>query len=401
MKLNTALNDPIFALNYAEQKINKGSLSNFTGKFTTSPETNPESSEHFNISAIKLECYPESLIDYGVLPAFCFPPVMYIHPDLKSFFGDLQIYDTDEYVIPTSSSRTVKLENKPYYLKLCYPGRIGRITRELDQRHILSSVEVNRIFEKIINESDAPAQFAFMPEYGGRLFSSVSYKIGFVIRDYTPVGKNVSKVRVVLPGFSLFSKDNENNEDNYLLHQILITKDKPITYVLEQCCYPLVDIFFYCVMKGGIVPEMHSQNILFGFDENWNIKSIILRDLESHDKDITIMKQLGLNVDMLCSYKCIEESQYNYRIKHSFMFDHKLGEYLIEEILKIAAIICSVDVKSLRQSIKNYVRSKYGKFIEKEEFFPNDGKWYKFKNVVIDRTKIERPYISIDNPLFR
>ena len=110
---------------------------------------------------------------------------------------------------------------------------------------------------------------------------------------------------------------------------------------------------YNCVVLEGIVPEMHSQNVLFGFDNAWNIKSIVLRDLESHDKDITLMRRLG-KMDRLRSYpfKCIEDNQYNYAIKHSFMFDHKLGEYFIAELFKVAA-------KVINWYLMNYVwRSK-------------------------------------------
>ena len=48
-----------------------------------------------------------------------------------------------------------------------------------------------------------------------------------------------------------------------------------------------------------------------------------------------------------------------------------------------------------------YVIEKYGAFIDDMKFFPMDGKWYKFKNVIVDRTQTNRPYDIKDNPLFR
>jgi hypothetical protein len=152
----------------------------------------------------------------------------------------------------------------------------------------------------------------------------------------------------------------------------------------------------------GIIPEMHSQNVLFGFDEHWRLQSIILRDMESHDKDITLMQKLGISNNLKSNpFKCIDDSQKNYYIKHSFMFDHKLGEYLIEDILNVVSNGDKKIFSCLCRNIKNYVLNNYGNFINGVSFFPLDGFWYKFLDEIIDRTQIERPYDVRENPLFR
>ena len=115
---------------------------------------------------------------------------IYVHPDLEEYYPNLGIHQTGQEVTPTSSSRTVKLIGYPYYFKLCYPGRIGRVTRELDERHIDSSLDVTERFERIAFHNNASEKFAFMPEYGGILFSGEDgTKTGLVVRSQQPVGK--------------------------------------------------------------------------------------------------------------------------------------------------------------------------------------------------------------------
>jgi hypothetical protein len=407
MLLNNIEKSPDNALNICERRVNNGSPSNFTEQFLPRRMGNPFTCSSFHISTLESEA--SKILTYGELPKFCIDYSNYnsifVHPDLSEFYPELHITQTGLEVIPTSSSRTVKVVSQPFYLKLCYPDRIGRVTRELDERHIYSSLEVTERFDKIVNNPSSSVMFAFMPERGGMLFIDDETKIGMVIRQQIPFGKSVAvaELHYMIPGFSLFSIDRDNPEDSTLLLQLLDRNaNNKENYLLSQFCYPLIDVFFDCVMLEGIIPEMHAQNVLFGFDDKWNLKNIILRDMESHDKDITLMKLLNKPIKLdSYPFKCIEIEQYNYAIKHSFMFDHKLGEYFIAEIIKVTANGCENIYKRLSSAVKQYVLEKYSHFINDVNFFPADGKWYKFQNAIIDRTQGSRPYDILDNPLFR
>jgi hypothetical protein len=406
MLLHEITSAPSDSLDYAERLINKGSPSGFTEQNMPSQCTNPFFSERFLISVITES--QDYVKDFGELPDLLrqndmkFP--FFVHPDLKSFFPELNVINSNLHVIPTSSARTVKIDGLPFYLKLCYPNRIGRVTRELDDRHIQTSIETTRKFGNLCFAPNTPVQFSFMPEYGGRFFDRGDCKIGFVIREKNPVRKNKNIVNTILPAFSLFSPDRHSQNDDVFLAQILKRingYNKRIQYVKEQIYKPLIDIFFSCVIDEGIIPEMHAQNVLFAFDNDWNIKNVILRDMESHDRDITIINFIRKDPSFASSFKCIEISQANYFIKHSFMFDHKLCEYLLSEILKIASPLCSKTFEQFCLDVKDYVRQTYGEYIRDTSFFPSDGKWYKFENIEIDRELVARPYLAIDNPFFR
>lgn len=397
MKLEEIIKDPIYALNYMERLVNNGSPSGFTEVNSTSEKTNPFKSEGFYLKMIR----NGSLTIYGELPKeLRGQEGLMVHPDWENYIEDKKIVrDTTLYVIPTSSFRTVKVLGKDYYIKLSYPGVIGRMRRDLEEKHILSCIQMTQILNSLVLDEKANKLFSFLPEsVGGVTSLGNGSSTGYVVRGSIPIGKNTDNIAYTIPGFSLFGKDRKNPFDMEILNQILLYKKAGNEYLLSNIIQPLIDIYFDCLLKEGISPEMHSQNILFGFDKDWNVASIILRDLESIDKDITIRSALGKS-SFINSYKTIKESDYNYRIKHSFMFDHKLGEYLVEELIVCASKVKIVDESKLRKSIKKYTRRKYGEHFAK--LFPSDGKWYKFENIEINHDLPFRPYLALDNSILR
>lgn len=413
MRLTNISENPMRALLYMERLVNDGSPSNFSFKHMSSYETCPLYSERYNICLLIGNIINYST--YGDIPAelSVFPNSIYIHPDWKRklFFStphisDASIVDTNTEVSPTASSRTVKLLGNDYYIKMAYPGVLGRITRELCTEHVLTSLEVSKRLKKAVDSDlNLPSYFAFLPEIGGRVYKDAAEnEIGFVVRHSIPYGKKASEIKIIIPAFSLFSKDRNRPSDVPLIIQVLDYKGYNIVgkkiYVFEQIICPVINTFFYCVTKQGLIPEMHSQNFLIGFDEDYSVTSIILRDLESIDKDITILESIKLTSSFdSYPYKCIDKTQYNYKIKHSFMYDHKLGEYFFSPLCKCLSEFGVFQSNELEQLIKQYVNENYGEQLD--GFFPDDGKWYKFENVLIDRTLKSRPYISFDNPLYR
>ena len=397
MKLERIIKDPKASLNYMERLVNNGSPSGFTEINTSSDKTNP----------FKVDGFYLKMLSGGELETFGDPPKdlcalngLLVHSDWENIIErkDL-LHDTTLYVIPTSSFRTVKVFDSNYYIKLSYPGVIGRMRRNLEEKHILSGIQLTRILEEMVCNERVNKFFAFLPESSGvSMALGNGRSTGYVVRGATPIGKNTSKIAYVIPAFSLFGKDRGNADDSEILKQILLYKKVGNDYLLSNLIYPLIDIYFDCLLREGISPEMHSQNILFGFDKDWNIASVILRDLESIDKDITIRAALGKS-DFINSYKTIKETDYNYLIKHSFMFDHKLGEYLVEELIVCASQVKSVNEIELRKSIKEYTNRKYSEHFAR--LFPSDGKRYKFEKVKINHDLPSRPYVALNNSTLR
>lgn len=398
MKLNKIISCPNSSLIYMERMVNDGSPSKFSFTYTTSKETCPLYVDKFTLCCAKSDI--EDFIAFGSSNYNFFNEnLILLHPDWRKQNTPFTVIDTIIQVAPTSSSRTVKILEKNTYIKLSYPGVLGRITRELRTEHILSSLDITNAFLKLIDSNLVPESFSFFPEKCGKLFKQESGDIGYVIRDGVPVGKKCKRICALIPAFSLFSNDRMYDDDPIII-QILTCKNKKIDFLLEQLIFPIIDCYFSCVFNGGIQPELHSQNFLIGIDEDLNIVSIVLRDLDSADKDLTIMEKLNFPFELKSQpYKCIDKQQNNYLIKHSFMYDHKLGEYFFNELLTCVHRYGIIQMEYIQNIIKEYVKQNYGDKLD--GFFPMDNKWYKFENVLIDRTQKDRPYIGISNPKYR
>ena len=81
------------------------------------------------------------------------------------------------------------------------------------------------------------------------------------------------------------------------------------------------------------------------------------------------------------------------------MYDHKLGEYLLDPLIECAASFLHINFHDVHKKLRNYVREIYGNAIK--GFFPSDGCWYKYPNIEIDRSTNERPFISMGQAVYR
>lgn len=400
MLLHAIEKNPTESLLYMERFVNNGSGSPFTFVNTVSKETNPLYAKEFYLDLG--ENLDAELLSYGAFPEALrsLKPVdsIFIHPDWEKEDTFFSTRKSEIIVEPTASQRTVKVKGMPYYIKLAHPYILGRITRELETKHIYSSIDVtNILFATYIN---APYKFAFFPESCGQVLRFGTSEIGYVIRSAKPVGKNAQKIKYLVPGFSLFGKDRKQKNDPLLIHQILAKKTNKRRFILDEIILPLIDCYFFYIFAEGLQFELHAQNFLIGFDGDFEVVSFVIRDLESADKDITIRKLLNKDNKLLSSpYKCISADQWNYKIKHSFMYDHKLCEYFIDPLLSAVADDIGSTIDCLRTEVKSEVINRYGEKLI--NFFPDDGCWYKFENKIIDRTLSSRPYQATPNPFFR
>lgn len=405
MKIDRLINEPEKSLNYMERYVNDGSPSGFTWKYSTSKLTSPISdNKRFKL----LLCHSDKEIikTYGIYPQYlaCGAGTILIHPDMSkdSRLATFEIDESNIYVMPTSSARTVRLCDYPGYLKLNYWGTLGRVDRTLTTKNIASSMEITQLLiQTFAEQSNIFSSLSLLPECSAQALVSSSLDFGNVYREEVPIGGGAKKVKYLIPFFSLFSKDKNNPEDKAILIQLAdFLGIKLYDLIVQQIVFPIIKYYFLLITTLGLQPEWHSQNILLGLDENLQIVSFIMRDVESIDVDSTMRRKLGLP-PILNSYpyKHIFIGQYNYQIKHSFMFDFKLGEYLIEPLIDLAATDCFIDKSCLYGEVKNHAQ-KYIKFLP-HDFFPQDNCWYAVEPILIDRNKAKRPYINMGSPKFR
>ncbi len=410
MQLRQLIAFPNATMPYMERYLNDGSPSGFSEKHTTSRQTAPFSNHaYFNLYVFHAPtCF---FINYGKIP----DPLVYgrenwifIHPDMvkapffKRFKGGF-IERSAVKVTPTSSGRTVQLyheHNFSDYIKLHYDGLLGRVWRGLPYKKAISGPEISAILSRAINDKLLIENTAIFREPGARVVLNGNEEWGMVWREHIPYG-NTEETKLVIPMFSLFSLDRKSPSDLPLLAQIIMHRgDDPFRYVIDELISLVIKCYFDLIMKTGLQPEWNAQNLLIGVDKNFNITNVIMRDLESIDKDITMMKYLNLpsTFDSFPN-KCIIDTQYNYYIKHSFMFDFKLGEYILQPLVSFLNIYYNIEQRVATEKIKS-ISKKHIELLP-INFFPSNGKWYAFSNVLVDQSKSERPYVEYANPKFR
>lgn len=392
---------------YLERYVNRGSPSGFSSKYTTSLKTSSKSKQRgFFLAAVEVA---ENITrhDFGASPEFLRPNILLIHPDMAND-RLLSTFPTDPeflFVSPTSSERTVRARNgSGWFYKLTYRGLIGRVERQLAIGHAKSAVEITRVIDAAFRGGKLPKSFHFLREVYGRVFElpdgESRYEWGFVIREPQPYPP-MQNVRVLCPAFSLFSPDDSSPTDPLILHQMIEASGRDAAdYIFEELIQPTYDAYFTLLLKCGLQLEAHAQNILFALDEDLKVVGVVARDGESIDRDLSLIEDFSLDVsiDTDLSYKCLKRGQYNYEIMHSFMFDFKLGEYLIWPIIQAASDYFNFSVPTLIDRIKN----SNNKYIAQlpADFFPSDGKWYSYANIVHDRSA-PRPYVGNPMPRFR
>lgn len=395
---------------YLERYVNDGSPSGFTEKYNTSEITNPLGPNPcFELLGVNI---PDAMncVDFGKPPNFIGARQLLIHPDMVSsekLNGCAAVFNTGLMCVPTSSSRTVKILNSPgWFVKLSYDGLIGRIDRQLGIPQASAATEVTDRITTYINLGKLPKRFQFMREPYARVAELNSltgnYEWGMVLREPQPYPM-VSQVKYIIPAFALFSKDRKEKADlpsPTILEQIFRNSNKdPREHLLEDLIFMILESYFLLISQCGLQLECHSQNTLFGLDEEFNILTMISRDAESIDRDISLISELGLEaMHVRSEYKCLRRDQYNYAIMHSFMYDFKLGVYLLDPIIRVICTAYKLDEESIRADIRKFAQ----KFIQQlpADFFPNDGMWYSYEAIVHDRSK-KRNYIATPNPNYR
>lgn len=420
MKLEEFLTEPNEAYIKAERYLNNGSKSGI--KNTTSVETSPLSStKEFELVAIEFD----DILEIGVDENFFLPEkLLLLHPDLLD--SELlkstqhQRHDLKISVSPTASGRTTYCRKQNIFIKLAYLELLGRIPRHIGLEVIQSAAEVSRILQSIIDNKICNPAFSILKEDKGRIAKIVSpnneeYELGVIFREGSPY-PNSPDFLCMIPFFSLFSNEYlpdsdwelREVQDEPLIVQ-LFHKQNEYAYIadftLNKIIKPLYHTYFDALIFGGIELEAHAQNMLVSINSNLEVIQIVCRDLESAGRDISLMKLNGINFnDVAKSYKYIQRSEpkkgerySTYQRTHSFMFDFKLGEYIISPLIDcISKFDSTIDKSILINEIKEFNR----KFIEKlpKDYFPMQ--WCDYNDVVWDNN-LEKIYNWYDDPKYR
>lgn len=415
MLLESIEKHPQRSLRYLERYVNDGSPSGFTEKYRTSSATDPfgftpwfhpyfHSYEERNIEIFG--SIPESLVGEEGVKSNWF----IIHPDMSSH-PDLQRLNIEELqslqVVPTSSGRTVQVlnyESSPY-IKLHYDGIIGRIDRKLFRMRAISGPENSTLILREIKKGVMPEHFCILHETGAKILfiqneSCNVSEWGMVWREGRPQGENANLINYLIPLFAMWSIDRLRAYDPPILESLCKRWGKDASFlIVYKILIPILESYFNLITKLGFQMELNAQNILLGFDSNWIPIAIVLRDMMGIERDLDLRRSLRLSTDFASSpYKILEKEQNPelYRIRHSFVFDFKIGTYVIDPVIE-----CAIAVSTLsKDKTIMAIREKTSEILKDlpDDFFPVNGKWYRHDRVLLDK---DRYYVEDSNPRFR
>ena len=438
MRIEEFTTNTLEAFIKAERYMNDGSPSGFSDINTTSIQTCPRSSlKSFSIHQIMFE--QEVLIkDIGLAKKAQYGEnTMFVHPDMIShkFLSGLNYNECDNIVVaPTASGRTViALTDEPFFIKMAYPLCLGRLTRHMGFDKITSACEVTKHLIRAVETGKTNERFAFLREDYGRVAyfplspnnvlesdrvpdSNVQnglYEWGVLFREFRPF-PYIEKKECLIPFFALFGqeydpiiKGKKAEQDEPLIIQLFKKQSNCNLeeFLLEKVLFPLFDTYFDALLFAGIELEAHAQNMLISIDCNHQISRIVCRDLESAGRDATLMDYIGLQYDKKTAYKYNvlspkkEDQKYpKWQINHSFMFDFKLGEYIVSPLLaRCKKYLTDTTTDKICKQIKQYNK----KYIDKlpDNFFPPD--WCDYANQNFEQDGGTREYIWHEIPKYR
>ncbi len=393
---------------YMERYVNNGSPSGFDKIHTSSDKTSPRDGDiSFSLPIIRFDNDIE-VTSIGTDPLEIDSRCMFCHPDnlnhpiMEDLKKHWEIVDMIN-VAPTASARTVKWLGHNYFIKLDYMGYLGRITRNLDYQHVLSAYEVTRDLVSGIETKSYNDRFGLLTENKGKIAylprkDGSIYELGYIVRDYKPISRDCSSPVFLIPAFSLFGNDLYASEDEPIIIQLYKHSGMEINdFAYSSLIEPLIRCYFDPLVHHGLALEAHAQNTLIAIDEKAQIRLVVSRDMESVDKDLPLREFLNVKSTISSvDYKCIRKTDYNYTIKHSFMFDFKLGEYLVSPLLDAFSCIPSFNKEMVVSEIKSLSASYISRL--PNDYFPPS--WYSYENIQFEPSK-KRPYIAHESPKYR
>ena len=402
---------------YFERYVNDGSPSGFS-KNTTSYKTSPKNGDE-SFSLLEIKDSKKTFV-LGKENKLFKRPFNYAHPDSinNPFLKKAGIKLSKYSVSPTSSGRTMLLlnDNINGFLFFSYDNNIGRAPRLILLKDALISLQNSHIIKQNIDCNKMPKTFAFLPEESAKVtileHKGKQLSWGTIYRDYNPY-PSLSDNLFYVPAFSLFSKDFKNKKNKPLITKLIDLSGKSAEEYLLNILDITVDAFFYLILTCGLYSEMHAQNCLYEIDENYNITRIILRDMQDICFD-SMVKPIYYLPFMTSEFKnyilSFEKKTFeNYELpknKHlhqrdvSYYYDFKLGEYLLNPLIKTVSQYYDIDKNIFYKYVKNRVNDEY-LVLFPDDYFPKE--WYKIRKELYDFNdhNLDYYYVKKKNPKFR
>ena len=363
MLLKEILSNPIKAFVHLERYVNDGSPSGFSEKnIVTEPYSPTKGSPTFNLPIIWFPFENVTTIgsvrhlNFGRKDSPCSP--FPVHPDLYPEWEQLlhEVPGTSLGMIevaPTASGRTVIAginEGVPFFIKLHYPGLIGRFHRDITLYKWLPEIENSRELARLFFNNKMWG--SFLPSLGGVYSERAKHRGGVVFRSFTEYPSTVWK-GFMIPSFSLWSIDRIRPQDPTLLAQLQAETGLNFQSMIEYLFVPLFQSYAELAINCGLIPEDNAQNILFKFSSDFSMLRVVRRDMMGFFKDNELRGENVMGLFPLTTYHELEPGVHDdIRKRRSFAYDFKFSRYVIDPLANQVAHIFKVSLDHVANIVK-------------------------------------------------
>jgi len=293
----------------------------------------------------------------------------FCHPDsTKDFSGaPFETPAAHQEAIPTSSTRTLFLTKAPgLMVKTHLNKRISHFVRRLKGSSVRHSVQISRECERMARAPDCPTAFAYLPESIGVVHTASD--LGYLVREVTP-RPYVTDPRILVPFFSLYSRDADQPEDMPILCQLIgRSRSKPLTYFARNILDPFMETWAWAFLARGLLFESHGQNTLLELDASFKVRRIVQRDFQSVPVDPVIRARRGLSTPF--KKHVIGSGDYPRLIEHSLQYDRFIGHCLLRSFVNFFNTYYDIPEEETCSLIRRVFRHHIPKEVEQEFFLP-------------------------------
>jgi siderophore synthetase component len=268
-------------------------------------------------------------------------------------------------VTPSSSTRTLYVDEADHALKVHFPFRISRYGRRMRDEVVAQAVAVSRELEAW--RRDRAHGPAFLREVMGISHANLDEDSprgehwGYLVRDLAPFPSAGDEL-CLIPGFSLYARDFFHPARDLLVLELAGTRD-PVEWTLEHVLLPILRDWIDCYLSLGFILEPHGQNVLLEADDDGAVRRIVHRDL-SVGIDMRRRRDLDLPHGGLNGYNRMEDGAFL-----SIAYDKFMGGHFFDPLV---TTLMERDPRLAWEDFRRPCRDEFARaFPEADRYFPS------------------------------
>ncbi|WP_461033979.1 hypothetical protein [Streptomyces mayteni] len=278
-----------------------------------------------------------------------------VHPDTLSFehlVGRQELLRCEAgpglEVVPLANTRTVSVRAldgepvEPHLLKLHYPRRLSRFTRQ--QRR--GEIELQLWVAEQLVSTGVP----LLADVCGGLFGTGADAWGFLVRQPPPPPTRPGQLTV--PLFALYGQDLHAPSDPSLLEQLATASGEPAAdFITERIVRPMIRLWTRTALATGCALELHGQNTLVSFTPDGGSLEVLYRDCQIHI-DPAIRDRRGLRGVLPPTSVISRDVRYPAPGVFSLTYDGFMGHHALDYLAELAHARLGVDPTRLHEAAR-------------------------------------------------